>query len=107
MDPYYSTLEGLCALIEKDWCGFGHKFHDRIGHGRSTYAKEAEEISPVFLQVACLPACLPAAPKVCFDTCFACLNVFALVRKYVEAVADFGTCRSLQCATADLYFLEY
>eukprot|EP00946_MAST-07B_sp_MAST-7B-sp1_P001115 g1115.t1 len=48
MDPYYRTLEGLCVLIEKEWCSFGHKFRDRLGHGAS--GKADKERSPIFLQ---------------------------------------------------------
>jgi hypothetical protein len=48
MDPFYRTLEGLCVLIEKEWCSFGHKFRDRLGHGAS--GKADKERSPIFLQ---------------------------------------------------------
>eukprot|EP00602_Paraphysomonas_sp_CaronLab_P007390 CAMPEP_0185036120 /NCGR_PEP_ID=MMETSP1103-20130426/28615_1 /TAXON_ID=36769 /ORGANISM="Paraphysomonas bandaiensis, Strain Caron Lab Isolate" /LENGTH=899 /DNA_ID=CAMNT_0027573521 /DNA_START=60 /DNA_END=2759 /DNA_ORIENTATION=- len=48
LDPYYRTIEGFCVLIEKDWCAFGHKFQDRIGHCESN--AESQERSPVFLQ---------------------------------------------------------
>ena len=44
-------MRGFFVLIEKDWCGFGHKFQDRIGHGRSALGEEAKETSPVFVQV--------------------------------------------------------
>ena len=47
LDPYYRTIEGFCVLIEKDWCSFGHKFYDRIGHYLNN---DSQERSPVFLQ---------------------------------------------------------
>ncbi|VVC24574.1 Protein-tyrosine phosphatase-like,Tyrosine specific protein phosphatases domain,PH domain- [Cinara cedri] len=46
LDPYYRTLQGFQALIEKDWLAFGHKFNDRCGH----IAGDSKEISPVFTQ---------------------------------------------------------
>jgi hypothetical protein len=48
LDPYYRTIEGFGVLIEKDWCGFGHKFQDRIGHADSNY--QSQERSPIFIQ---------------------------------------------------------
>lgn len=31
LDPYFRTIEGFIALVEKDWVGFGHRFRDRCG----------------------------------------------------------------------------
>jgi myotubularin-related protein 5/13 len=47
MDPYYRTLEGFQALIEKDWLGFGHPFTKRGSHLQD---RANEQLSPVFLQ---------------------------------------------------------
>ncbi|XP_065322046.1 myotubularin-related protein 6-like isoform X2 [Gordionus sp. m RMFG-2023] len=46
LDPYYRTIKGYFALIEKDWLAFGHKFNDRCGHLNG----DKKEVSPVFLQ---------------------------------------------------------
>merc|ERR1719420_2874230 len=46
LDPYYRTIQGYQALIEKDWLHFGHKFTDRCGY----LAGDSREISPVFTQ---------------------------------------------------------
>ncbi|KAH1028043.1 myotubularin-related protein 8 isoform X2 [Dendroctonus ponderosae] len=47
LDPYYRTISGYQALIEKDWLAFGHKFSDRCGHIQT----ESKEISPIFTQL--------------------------------------------------------
>ena len=48
MDPYYRTLRGLAVLIEKDWCSFGHKFHERTNCGGDT--GKPDDVSPIALQ---------------------------------------------------------
>ncbi|KAH9282596.1 Myotubularin-related protein 6 [Echinococcus granulosus] len=47
IDPFYRTLEGFQALVEKDWLCFGHKFGDRCGQ---TQEVDAREVSPIFTQ---------------------------------------------------------
>ncbi|XP_025086594.1 myotubularin-related protein 6-like isoform X2 [Pomacea canaliculata] len=47
LDPYYRTVPGFMALIEKEWLSFGHKFTDRCGYLDSV---DAKEVSPVFAQ---------------------------------------------------------
>jgi len=49
LEPYYRTIRGYIILIEQDWLSFGHKFHERIGHGKVD-SKKQDEMSPVFLQ---------------------------------------------------------
>jgi len=46
IDPFYRTIQGYQALIEKDWLTFGHKFTDRCGF----LAGDSKEISPIFTQ---------------------------------------------------------
>lgn len=46
LDPYYRTLDGFQALIEKEWLSFGHKFNDRCGHIQG----DNKEMAPVFTQ---------------------------------------------------------
>lgn len=47
LDPYYRTISGYQALIEKDWLSFGHKFSERCGHIQT----ENKENSPIFTQL--------------------------------------------------------
>ncbi|KAH7952763.1 hypothetical protein HPB49_000957 [Dermacentor silvarum] len=46
LDPYYRTIMGFQALIEKDWLAFGHKFMDRCGMVQG----DQREVAPVFTQ---------------------------------------------------------
>jgi len=46
LDPFYRTIRGYQALIEKDWLMFGHKFTDRCGFLEG----DSKEISPIFTQ---------------------------------------------------------
>ncbi|EGT54329.1 CBN-MTM-1 protein [Caenorhabditis brenneri] len=48
LDSYYRTIEGFIVLIEKEWCSFGHKFGERIGHGDDSY--NDSERAPIFVQ---------------------------------------------------------
>ncbi|CAD6184281.1 unnamed protein product [Caenorhabditis auriculariae] len=48
LDGYYRTLEGFIVLIEKEWCSFGHKFGQRIGHGDDKHSDG--ERAPIFVQ---------------------------------------------------------
>ncbi|RWS05441.1 Myotubularin-related protein 8-like protein [Dinothrombium tinctorium] len=47
LDPYYRTIDGFEALIEKEWLAFGHKFTDRCGHIQTG---DSKEVAPVFTQ---------------------------------------------------------
>ncbi|XP_065576033.1 myotubularin-related protein 8-like isoform X3 [Artemia franciscana] len=47
LDPFYRTIHGFQALIEKEWLAFGHKFTDRCGFLQTS---DSKEISPVFGQ---------------------------------------------------------
>jgi len=53
LDPYYRTIRGLCLLIEKEWCSFGHKFASRYGHIAVDHVDKNYahgERAPIFLQ---------------------------------------------------------
>ncbi|XP_046395380.1 myotubularin-related protein 6 isoform X1 [Ischnura elegans] len=61
LDPYYRTIHGFQAIIEKDWLSFGHKFTDRLGFIRGT---DNRELSPVFTQlVDCVWQLLSQVPS--------------------------------------------
>lgn len=47
LDREYRTCDGLCSLIEKEWCQFGHNFEDREGIYSGA---DSEKEGPIFLQ---------------------------------------------------------
>eukprot|EP01119_Soliformovum_irregulare_P024248 TRINITY_DN8649_c0_g1_i1.p1 TRINITY_DN8649_c0_g1~~TRINITY_DN8649_c0_g1_i1.p1 ORF type:complete len:1257 (-),score=381.43 TRINITY_DN8649_c0_g1_i1:14-3784(-) len=52
LDPHYRTLNGFCALIQKEFLSFGHKFALRGGYDTFFFSDEFKdkEISPIFPQ---------------------------------------------------------
>jgi len=46
LSQHARTLQGFCALVQRAWVCFGHKFADRCGHSNS----DDEETSPIFIQ---------------------------------------------------------
>lgn len=85
LDPHYRTLKGFATLVQKDWCAFGHKFHDRIGHGQEPELNDdaaqffaTKECSPVFLQfVECVWQILRQIP-----------NAFEFNKEYLLFLVD-------------------
>eukprot|EP00906_Rhabdomonas_costata_P014046 RCo020143 len=47
VDPYYRTIRGFQALIEKDWLLAGHRFAERCATGGG---RPDDQFSPIFLQ---------------------------------------------------------
>lgn len=47
LDPYYRTIDGFEALIEKEWLAFGHRFTMRCG---LIQQPDPKQIAPVFTQ---------------------------------------------------------
>jgi len=55
LDPYYRSIKGFCALMEKDFLAFGHPFHTRCAHGEgrggeNVNGNDEGQISPIFIQ---------------------------------------------------------
>eukprot|EP00668_Euglena_longa_P001725 GGOE01002031.1.p1 GENE.GGOE01002031.1~~GGOE01002031.1.p1 ORF type:complete len:1038 (-),score=294.98 GGOE01002031.1:761-3874(-) len=52
LDPYYRTITGFQALVEKEWIAAGHKFGDRYGmHPAAAGRRQPlSNRSPIFLQ---------------------------------------------------------
>jgi hypothetical protein len=46
LDPYYRTIDGFQALIDKDFLAFGHMFAKRYGVNQPS----SDEQSPIFIQ---------------------------------------------------------
>ncbi|CAJ0583118.1 unnamed protein product, partial [Mesorhabditis spiculigera] len=63
LDPYYRTLEGFKALIEKEWIQFGHRFSHRANH---TPDSQSNGVAPYFLIfLECCHQIHRQAPKSC------------------------------------------
>lgn len=50
LDPYYRTFDGFKALIEREWCSYGHQFCLRAGHMQDKNNRQDDQMSPIFLQ---------------------------------------------------------
>jgi len=53
VDPHARTLRGFCALTEKEWASFGHRFAKRCGTGGCGYDRADhadDQRAPIFLQ---------------------------------------------------------
>ena len=92
VDPYYRTIQGFQALVEKDWLHFGHKFSDRCGF----LAGDSREISPVFTQFIDatwqLLSQFPQVRRLCADlgstSNVMLLQAFQFNSKYLIAIHD-------------------
>lgn len=72
LDPYYRTIVGFRALIEKDFCSFGHLFDSRL---RSALT---DERSPIFLQFL----------DVCWHVMEQFPSAFEFTETYLILIAD-------------------
>jgi hypothetical protein len=88
LDPFYRTTKGLCILIEKEWCSFGHKFAQRYGHIAVDHVDKNYahgERAPIFLQF--------------IDCVYQVLRQFPLAFEFTEA--------ALLCIMEHLYSCHY
>mmetsp|Transcript_119115 Transcript_119115/g.336949 ORF Transcript_119115/g.336949 Transcript_119115/m.336949 type:complete len:940 (-) Transcript_119115:13-2832(-) len=99
LDPYYRTLKGFAALVEKDWCAFGHGFRQRSSHGRGR--------SPVFFQwLECVWQMAQQHPTAFeFSDDFLALTSSAMYARWFDTFA--GDCERERRLSGSLNFWSY